>query len=123
MTTEKITEIYVNLVHWVADTASDNWKRVEINMEMVFDEQEIAKSWITRCFVGDTEEEIEDYPATGLEKFQMLDLFKGLNNMAAETGERWTVCDLTVNNNGEYTVNYQYIPPPRLSGDILVGSQ
>lgn len=123
MSAEDVIEIHTKLVHWVADTAPADWRRVEINMEMLFDGQEIAKSWITRCYIGTAEEKIEDYPATGLQKVQMLDLFKKLNNASAESGERWTVCDFTVYNDGKYNLEYQYTPPPRLSGDILAGSQ
>lgn len=123
MTGEATTEIYTKLVHWVVDTAPKDWRRVEINMEMLINEQEVANSWITRCFVGDSEEKAEDYPATALEDIQMRDMFKELSEIAAETGDRWTVCNLVVLNDGKYTVDYQYDAPPRLSGDILAGSQ
>ena len=123
MSAEIFNELYTKLVLWVADTAPADWRRVEINMEMIFDNQEIAKSWITRCYIGDSENEIDEYPATGLQKVQMLDLFKKLNIASAETVERWTICDLTVRRNGKYELEYQYSAPPRLSGDILAGSE
>lgn len=88
MSAEATTEIYTKLVHWVADTAPKDWARVEINMEMLIDEQEIANSWITRCFVGDTAEKIEDYPATGLQDIQMRNLFKELNEIASTMGKQ-----------------------------------
>lgn len=123
MSAEKINDLYTQLVHWVSDTAPEDWRRVEINMEMAVDSDEFAKSWITRCYVGDAEEKIENYPASGVQKVAMLDIFEQLNNAAADSGDRWTVCDLTVHNSGKYSVEYQYSAPPRLSGDILAGSQ
>ena len=122
MSAEKQSEIFTKLVLWVTETAPPDWRRVEINMEMAIDGTEVANSWITRCYVGNAETKIEDYPSEGLQDIQMRDLFKDLNDVAAESGERWTVCDLTVENNGKYTVSYQYTKPPRLSGDITAGS-
>ena len=42
MSAEDVIEIHTKLVHWVADTAPADWRRVEINMEMLFDGQEIC---------------------------------------------------------------------------------
>lgn len=121
MSSEKVLELYKELVYWVADVAPVDWRKVEINMEILMDDQEVANSWIIRCFVGDRLEK-QEYEASGAKKAEMRDLFLELNDLAAETGDRWTICDFTVFDTGKYEVNYSYDKPPRLSGNLTAGT-
>ncbi|MCG8317041.1 MAG: antitoxin YezG family protein [Pseudomonadales bacterium] len=122
MSAEKIQGIYKELVYWVADVAPNDWRKVEINMEILTDNNEVANSWVIRCFVGDAMKKVE-YQASGAKKAEMRDMFIELNDLFAESGERWTVCDLVVYNTGKYEVNFAYDAPPRLSGDLAAGTQ
>ena len=121
MSAESIQNLYQELVYWVADTAPNDWRKVEINMEVLVDGQEAANSWVMRCFAGDGLDKVE-CGASGAQKLDMRDMFLELKDLAAESGDRWTVCDFTVFNDGRYEVNYAYDKPPRLSGDLAAGA-
>lgn len=121
MSAELIQKLYEKLVYWVADTAPDDWRQVTINIEILADKKEASNSWVIRCFVGDEKTKVE-YPAKGAQKLDMSDLFLELNDLAAEAGDRWTVCDFTVTNDGKYKVNHSYGEPPRLSGNLAAGT-
>ena len=121
MSAEQIQALYERLVFWVADTAPGDWRKVHINMEVLASEAEASNSWVIHCVTGEEHVNVE-YPASGARKLDMRDLFIELNDAAAESGDRWTVCDFTVSNDGSYTVEYQYGAPPRLSGNLTANT-
>lgn len=117
MTAEKTEQLYTQLVYWVADEAPADWRTVRINMEMLLENGEVANSWATYCKVGDDMQDVE-MEASAVKEIELRNLFRALNDLSAESGDRWTVCDFTVNSTGQYNVDYSYDPPPRLSGDL-----
>jgi len=121
MSAEKIQALYQKLVYWVADTAPDDWRKVTINIEMLADSGTASSSWIIHCYIGDEQKDV-DYPAKGAQKIVMRDLFLELNDLSAESGDRWTICDFSVTNDGRYKADLAYDAPPRLNGDKLAGT-
>jgi hypothetical protein len=118
MSAEQEINLFNKMVHYIADTAPNDWRKVYIDMEMVVDNLEIAQSCVASCYVGDLLEEVDYFLP------RELDLcFLELNDLMAERDARWKACKFIVLNTGELKVNFSYDAPPRLSGDLLAGTR
>lgn len=101
---ENIEVIYQELVYWVADTAPAGWVKTHINMEIEFEEQEIAQSWVITCEMADGQ--TTTYQASEDKEIELMDLFLELYEYFAAQDEGWSVSDLTVQKNGQYEISY-----------------
>jgi len=117
MRLEKSMEIETKLIYWVADTAPANWRRVEINMELINEGDEVKASWIILCFTGDSATEAEDYQVDDVKQLEMCDLFRELHAISAQFEDKWSISNLIVFDSGRYEINYQYDDPLRLNND------
>lgn len=118
--TEK--EIYTDLVYWCADNAPDGWNKVCINFEIAFKGNEVANSWVIRCYKGLLNKKVE-LEAPALIRIDMSNLFIELNDLCAKKDQRWSICDFVVFSDGKYKADFSYDRPPRLSGDLTSGTE
>jgi hypothetical protein len=118
MSVEQEINLHNKMVHLIADTAPNDWRKVCIDMEMIVDGSEIAQSCVASCYLGETLEEVDYFLSSELER-----CFLALNDLMSEREERWKVCKLVVLNTGKLKMNFSYDTPPRLNGDLLAGTQ
>ena len=123
MSPQKIINLQNEIGNSIFDNAPDNWKIFRVNIEMLFDNNELlATSTVVYCYKGDSLHEDLDYLPSDKFDEELNQYFLDLNNLCLiQQGSRWSTCDFVMSNTGKLKVNFSYDNPSRLSGDLLAG--
>lgn len=120
---QQIIELQNKIGNSIFDNAPNDWKIFRINIEMLFDNEElVATSTTVYCYRGDSLYDDLDYLLSNKFDKELNQCFLDLNNLCLiQQGARWSVCDFIMSNTGQLKVNFSYDTPPRLNGDLLAG--
>lgn len=91
--------------------ASHKWDKIQLNIEIDDIEGELVISPKGKYFIGDELYELR----LGVDA---TNAFKELRKVMAQNDREsraWTICDLDVQNDGQYDFKFSYDEPPRLA--------
>lgn len=123
MSPQEIINLQNEIGNSIFDNAPDDWRIFRINIEMLFDNEElVTSSTVFYCYKGDLLYDDLDYQPSDNFDEELNQYFLDLNNICLiQQGSRWSICDFVMSNTGQLKVNFSYEIPPRLSGDLLSG--
>jgi hypothetical protein len=105
------------VVRTVASTISEPWERVVINFEMAPQEDgegfqhDMLGFYIVKDSAGEFAKREFKF-TSDVER-----AFSDLNSVSLRANKKlWTTCDMVLDSNGKYTMNFSFEPPKRING-------
>ena len=115
---EKITQVQDGIIQMLFQKAPSSWLEIVVDFEII--KNEGVSDWLVFAVCKDGTDYVKN---SLLLEFEDEDLFHDLWELYGQLNDNWSTVDVRLFSDGEFSFDFSYDPPYRLSNGLLEDSR